>query len=44
MYGKEFGPRIIEIGNLVGKGIYSTRAAVMNIISRDEFNNPGVYS
>jgi hypothetical protein len=41
--GKEFGPRIIEIGNWVGKGFYCSRASLTDIYSRDEFNNPGVY-
>lgn len=41
--GKEFGPRIIEIGNWVGKGFYCSRASLTDIFLRDEFNNPGVY-
>ncbi|MBS4033133.1 MAG: GIY-YIG nuclease family protein [Ignavibacterium sp.] len=41
--GREFGPKIIEIGNWVGKAIYSPRASVNNIMKRYEVNNPGVY-
>lgn len=41
--GTEFGPRIIEIGNWVGKGVYCPRVAIPNILSRNEVNNPGVY-
>lgn len=41
--GTEFGPRIIEIGNWVGKGVYCPRVAIPNILTRPEVNNPGVY-
>jgi len=41
--GKDFGPRIIEIGNWVGKGIYCSRSSTPNIMEREEFNNPGIY-
>jgi hypothetical protein len=41
--GTEFGPRISEIGNWVGKAIYSSRASINKIIKRKEFDNPGVY-
>ncbi len=39
----EYGPRLGEIGNWVGKAIYSPRSAVNNIIGRGEFDNPGIY-
>ena len=41
--GTEFGPRFCEIGNWVGKAIYSTRTSINKVIKREEFNNPGVY-
>ncbi|MGN8225264.1 DUF4357 domain-containing protein [Gracilimonas sp. BCB1] len=41
--GTEYGPRLAEIGNWVGKAIYSPRATVNKIINREEFNNPGIY-
>jgi len=41
--GTEYGPRLAEIGNWVGKAIYSPRATVNKIINRQEFNNPGIY-
>jgi hypothetical protein len=41
--GTEYGPRLCEIGNWVGKAIYSTRSSVSKIISRLEFDNPGIY-
>jgi hypothetical protein len=41
--GNEFGPRFIEIGNWVGKGVYCPRVAVANILTRSEVNNPGIY-
>lgn len=41
--GTEYGPRLSEIGNWVGKAIYSPRASINRIISRSEFDNPGVY-
>lgn len=41
--GTEYGPRLGEIGNWVGKAIYSPRASVSKIITRPEFENPGIY-
>lgn len=41
--GTEYGPRISEIGNWVGKAIYSPRSSVSKIINRPEFDNPGIY-
>lgn len=41
--GTEYGPRLGEIGNWVGKAVYCPRAFVNKIISRSEFDNPGVY-
>lgn len=41
--GTAYGPRLSEIGNWVGKAIYSPRAAINKIITRSEFNNPGIY-
>ncbi len=41
--GTEYGPRLCEIGNWVGKAIYSPRSSVAKIIGRHEFNNPGIY-
>lgn len=41
--GTEYGPRFSEIGNWVGKAIYSPRATINKIMSRSEFDNPGVY-
>ncbi len=41
--GTEYGPRLAEIGNWVGKAIYCTRATVNKIINREEFDNPGIY-
>lgn len=41
--GTEYGPRLSEIGNWVGKAIYSPRSALNKIIVRPEFENPGIY-
>ncbi len=41
--GTEYGPRLSEIGNWVGKAIYSPRATVHKIMARSEFDNPGIY-
>ena len=41
--GTEYGPRFSEIGNWVGKAVYSPRATVNKIMSREEFDNPGIY-
>lgn len=41
--GTEYGPRLSEIGNWVGKAIYSPRATLNKIMSRPEFDNPGIY-
>lgn len=41
--GTAYGPRFSEIGNWVGKAVYSSRAALNKIMYRSEFDNPGVY-
>ena len=41
--GTEYGPRFSEIGNWVGKAVYSPRTSINKIISRPEFDNPGIY-
>lgn len=41
--GTAYGPRFSEIGNWVGKAVYSPRASVNKIMNRQEFDNPGVY-
>ena len=41
--GTEYGPRLSEIGNWVGKAIYSPRSSLNKILSRPECNNPGIY-
>lgn len=41
--GTAYGPRLSEIGNWVGKAIYSPRAAVNKIMNRPELDNPGIY-
>lgn len=41
--GTAYGPRLSEIGNWVGKAIYSPRASVNKIMNRPEFENPGIY-
>ena len=41
--GTAYGPRLSEIGNWVGKSIYSPRSSVNKIMNRQEFDNPGVY-
>jgi hypothetical protein len=41
--GTEYGPRLSEIGNWVGKAIYSPRSTLNKILSRHECNNPGIY-
>ncbi len=41
--GTAYGPRLSEIGNWVGKAIYSPRSSINKIINRSEFNNPGIY-
>jgi hypothetical protein len=41
--GTEYGPRFSEIGNWVGKAVFSPRATINKIIKRDEFDNPGIY-
>lgn len=41
--GTEYGPRFSEIGNWVGKAVYSPRSALSTIINRPEFDNPGIY-
>ncbi len=41
--GTAYGPRTSEIGNWVGKAIYSPRASINKIMSRSEFDKPGIY-
>lgn len=41
--GTAYGPRLSEIGNWVGKAIYSPRSSINKIINRTEFDNPGIY-
>lgn len=41
--GTAYGPRLSEIGNWVGKAIFSPRASVNKIMARPEFDNPGIY-
>lgn len=41
--GSATGPKTIEIGNWSGKAVYSPRAALKSLLSRDEFDSPGVY-
>jgi hypothetical protein len=41
--GTAYGPRLSEIGNWVGKAIYSPRASINKIMNRQEFDNPGIY-
>lgn len=41
--GTEYGPRIAEIGNWVGKAFYSSRTSISKFINRSEFYNPGIY-
>lgn len=41
--GTAYGPRLSEIGNWVGKAIYSPRASINKIMNRSEFDNPGIY-
>jgi len=41
--GTEYGPRIAEIGNWVGKAFYSPRTSISKYINRPEFDNPGIY-
>ena len=41
--GTEYGPKIGEIGNWVGKAVYSPRSAVNTILNRSESGKPGLY-
>lgn len=41
--GTEYGPRIAEIGNWVGKAFYSPRTMISQVVNRPEFDNPGIY-
>lgn len=41
--GTEYGPRFSEIGNWVGKAVYSPRSTINKILSRPEVDNPGIY-
>lgn len=36
-------PRLSEIGNWIGKAIYSPRSSLNKILLRSECNNPGIY-
>lgn len=38
--GTEYGARIAEIGNWVGKAFYSPRAAISKIMNRPELSKP----
>ncbi len=38
-----YGPRLAEIGNWVGKALYSPRVSVSTLLSRSECENPGIY-
>ncbi|QYK60758.1 hypothetical protein [Paenibacillus sp. S25] len=41
--GTEIGPRTVEIGNWSGKALYSSRINIQKVISRFEFEKPGIY-
>lgn len=41
--GTEYGPRTVEIGNWVGKAIFTPRVSLPKIISRSEFMKPCIY-
>ncbi|OWJ92717.1 hypothetical protein B6S59_19315 [Pseudomonas sp. A46] len=41
--GTATGPKTIEIGNWSGKAIFAPRAILKSLLSRNEFNSPGVY-
>jgi len=41
--GTEYGSRIAEIGNWVGKAFYAPRTTISKVINREEFDNPGIY-
>lgn len=41
--GNAYGPRLSEIGNWVGKAIYSPRSSINKIMNRTEFDRPGIY-
>ena len=41
--GTEYGPRIAEIGNWVGKAFYTPRTMISQLLERPEFDNPGIY-
>ncbi len=41
--GTEYGPRIAEIGNWVGKAFYAPRTTITKVMDRPEFDNPGIY-
>lgn len=41
--GTAIGSKTIEIGNWSGKAIYSPRVSLKTLLSRNEFNSPGVY-
>lgn len=41
--GTEYGPRFCEIGNWVGKAVYSPRVTISKVLARNESDNPGIY-
>ena len=41
--GTEYGSRIVEIGNWVGKAFYTPRTMISKVLERPEFDNPGIY-
>lgn len=41
--GSATGPKTIEIGNWSGKAVFSPRASLKSMLSRSEFDSPGVY-
>ncbi|QDT21916.1 GIY-YIG nuclease family protein [Gimesia chilikensis] len=41
--GSATGPKTIEIGNWSGKAIYCPRAKLKSLLSRQEFDSPGIY-
>lgn len=41
--GTATGPKTIEIGNWSGKAVFSPRATLKTLLTRSEFESPGVY-
>jgi hypothetical protein len=41
--GTETGPRTVDIGNWSGRGVFSERGAIQEVLNREELSNPGVY-